>query len=156
MVQANEAITKIKKSLDKIKATTLEEMPTVKKVLVRAKQEGESIMYQGADLKTRSQALVFMKSNHVQWVEAVAVCLLNHVKTQEAELRLLTHAVTLLAINGWEHTETPSSSCTIIQIDCMLVQEEWNDTVYGEVRQAVFKFCTGAGAEEVVKWERRL
>ena len=31
----------------------------------------------------------------LQWVEPVTVCLLNRVKTQDAELRLLTHAVTL-------------------------------------------------------------
>ena len=146
VVRAIEAVTKTKKSLDKIKAATLEEMPIVKKVLARVKQEGESITYQGADLKKHSQALVFMKSNHVQWVEAVAACLLNRVKKQDAELRLLTHAVTLLATNGWEHTETPSFGhdsleaicdwfCVPLErskIDCMLVQEEWDDMVeYG-------------------------
>ena len=113
-----EAVTKTNKSLDKIKAATLEEMPTVKKVPAWVKQEGESITYQGADLKKHSQALVFMKSNHEQWVEAVAACLLNRVKAQDAELRLLTHAVTLLATNGWEHTETPSFGHDSLEAIC--------------------------------------
>lgn len=147
VVRAIEAVMKTKKSLDTMKAVPFEELPTVRKVLARVKQEGGSVTYQGAELKMHSEALVFLKSRYVQWVNAVEACLLNRVKTQDAELALLTHAITLLATNGWERRETSSFGHAAVEaichwfrvplksanIDCSLVQEEWDDVVeYGK------------------------
>ena len=63
--------------MDEIKATSFEELPTVKKVLERI-QHGESdldITYQSAEINRCELAIEYIKSNHVQWVEAIEVCL---------------------------------------------------------------------------------
>ena len=76
-------------------------------------------------------------------MEAVEGCLLNHLKTQAPELKLLTHAVTLLSTHGWERTENPSFGYAALDaicqwfgvtleragVDSSLVQEEWDDMV---------------------------
>ncbi len=64
VVRAIESVLKTKKSMDKMKATAFEELPTVKKVLARIQQEDGSVMYQAAGLKMHDQALVFMKSHY--------------------------------------------------------------------------------------------
>ena len=62
-----------------------EELPTVKKVLERIQQDDldeASVTYQSAELKRHEQGLEFLKSNHVQWVEAIEACILKHLKTK--------------------------------------------------------------------------
>ena len=134
---------KMKKSMDKMKVTVFEDLPTVKKVLTRVQHERRSVTYQAAELKMYDQALVFMNTQYEEWVEAVEGCLLNCLKIQAPELKLLTHAVTLLSTHGWEHTENPSFGYAALDaicqwfgvpleragIDSSLVQEEWDDMV---------------------------
>ena len=74
VVREIESVLKTKKSMDKMKATAFEELPTVKKVLTRVQQKDGSVSYQAAELKMHDQALVFMKSHYMQWVEAIKAC----------------------------------------------------------------------------------
>ena len=101
VVQAIESIMKTKKGLENIKSVAFNELPTVKKVTGRIKQDENGIVtYQGSDLKKYAGALTFLKAHYVEWTEAVENCLREHIKSQHTEL--LTHAVTVLATNGWE------------------------------------------------------
>jgi hypothetical protein len=54
-VRAVESICKTKKSLDTLKTTAFEEFPTVKRVMGWIKHEGDSVTYQGVDLKRYDQ-----------------------------------------------------------------------------------------------------
>ena len=56
--------------------------------------------------------------HHEEWVEAVEDCILNRLKTQAPELKLLTHAVTLFSTHGWERTENPSFSYAVLDAIC--------------------------------------
>ena len=145
VVRAIDSICKTKNSLDKLKSTTFEELPTVKKVIGRIKEEDECVSYQGVDLKRHSQAITYLKSHIEGWIEAMETCLRSRIRSNEVDF--LTHAVTLLATNGWERTESPSFGYAALEaickrfavplegsnVDCSLVQEEWDDMVdYGK------------------------
>ena len=134
VVRAIESVLKTKKSMDKMKEAVFEELPTMKKVLERVQQAEGSVTYQAAELKNHTQALVFMRSHYVEWVQAVEDCLLKRLKTQAPELQLLTHAVTLLSTHGWERSESPSFGYAALDavtqrfsvpLEISLVQEEW-------------------------------
>lgn len=143
VVRAIESIMKTKKSLDTLKATTFEDLPAVKKVLSRVKTEdvSETKTYQGADVKEYVQGLQFIKGHYVEWIEAVESCLKARIKMDDTEL--LTHAVTLLATNGWQRSEDAAFGHVALDavcakflvpletsnVDCSLVREEWNDMV---------------------------
>ena len=80
-----------------MKATSFEDLLTVKKVLERI-QHGESdldITYQSAEINRYEVAIEYS-----QWVEAIEACLLQRLKSQASELKLLTHAITILSTHG--------------------------------------------------------
>ena len=142
VVRAIESVLKTKKSMDKMKATRFEELPTVKKVLGHVQKQDRIVTYQAADLKMHDQALVFMKNHYVEWVEAVVSSLIDRLKIQAPELQLLTHAVTILSTHGWERYEALFGYAALDAIcqwfhvpleragtDCSEVQEEWDDMV---------------------------
>ena len=56
---------------DKVKSTPFEDLPTVKKVLSRIKQDGASFTYQGIELTKHDQAMPFFKSHHIEYVDLV-------------------------------------------------------------------------------------
>ena len=142
VVRAIESIMKTKKAFDKLKSTELEELPMIKKVILRVKKEGESHTYQSADLKMYHQGLEFIKSHYVEWTEAIESCLKNRIKTDNT-IDLFTHTVTLLATNGWQRTEDSvfghvplHEVCSQFSVpleqagvDCSVVCEEWDDMV---------------------------
>ena len=145
VVRAIESILKTKKSLDKLKLTTFEELPTVKMVLSRIKEEDGSNTYQGVVLKRHDQSIAYLKGQTQGWIEALETCLRNRIRNNEVEL--LTHAVTLLATNGWERMNSASFGYEALEsvcqrfcvpletanVDCSLVQSEWDDMVdYGK------------------------
>ena len=146
IVQAIESVLKVKRSMDKTKAASFEELPTVKKVQERIQQDdldSSSAMYQSGELKRYDQALEYMKFNYVQWVEAVEGCILQPLKAQAPELELLTHATIVLSTHGWERSDDPSFGYAALNnicqwfrvpldragVDRSLVQEEWDDVV---------------------------
>ena len=141
VVRAIESVVKTKRSMDKVRETPFEELPTVKKILERIQQGDGSVSYQAAELTLYDAGLEFIKSHHVEWVESVEACLLQRLKTQAPELKLLTHALTILATHGWEQSENPSvphgaleSVCQRFRsplekagTDISSVKEEWDD-----------------------------
>ena len=69
--------------MDKIKAASFEELPTVKKALERI-QHGESnldITYQSAEINRYELTIDYIKSNRVQWVEAIEARFLQCFKS---------------------------------------------------------------------------
>ena len=100
---------KTKKALDKLEVTKFEELLTVSKVISRIKPQDGGVTDQGVNITYYQQGMAFVKSNHVEWVRAVESCLKDRLKT---DVELLTHAVTLLATNGWERSEKPSFGYT--------------------------------------------
>lgn len=141
VVQAIESIFKVKKSLDKLSTTTLEEFPSVKMVLGRLRNEVDGLFYQGVELKHHDRAMDYLTSNYVNWIDSVKTCLKDRIRFQDIDL--LTHAVTLLATKGWERSDSTSfgyealdAICDRFQaplenasVNCSLVQEEWDDMV---------------------------
>ena len=74
--QAIESLMKTIKALDKLKATPFNELPTVKKVLTRGKEEPDgSITYQGVDIKTYQAGIEYFEANHADLIECVEICL---------------------------------------------------------------------------------
>ena len=74
VVQAIESVLKVKWSMDKTKAVSFEELPTMKKVQKRIQQDdldSSSVMYQSAELKRYDQVFEYIKFNYVQWVKAI-------------------------------------------------------------------------------------
>ena len=150
------------KALEKLRSVPFEELTTVKKVLGRIKEEGGVFSYQGHDLKKHKQGLTFLKSHYVQWIIDMEACLLNRIQTGDGDTELLTHAVTLLATNGWERSSSPCFGHLALEsvcqrflvplenstVDCTMVQEEWDDMVeYGKSTSTwcrkTTKFCGG-------------
>ena len=145
VVRAIEAVMKTKKSLEKIKTTPFEDLPSVKKVLGRIKHEDNgSTSYQGVELTHFDRARTHLEVHKDEYVEALETCLRNRIQVHDTDL--LTHAVTILATNGWERSESASfghaaleAICQRFQIpleaaslDVSAVQEEWDDMVdYG-------------------------
>ena len=116
VVRAIECVLKVKLSMDKIKAASFEQLLTVKKVLERAQQDDDStsVTYQSAEINRYELAIDYIKSNCIQWVEAIEACLLKRLKSQASELELLTHAITILSTHGWERCDDSSFGYTAL------------------------------------------
>jgi hypothetical protein len=142
VVRAIQSVMKTKKALDKLKATALVEYPTVKKVLQQMKhEEGQSYTYQGIELKEYDSSVSYLESHYVEWVTSIEDCLRERLKFQDIDL--LTVAITILATNGWERSESPSFAYEALDLVCQRfktplerasvdlakVQEEWDDMV---------------------------
>ena len=93
--QAIESTIKTKKALDKLKATPFKELPTIKKILTRGKEEANgSFTYQGIEVKKYKAGMEYFSVNYASFVESVEKCLRSRIKSQDTEL--LTHALTIL------------------------------------------------------------
>ena len=117
VIRVMEAVMKTVKSLDQIKSTCFEELPTVKLVLARLQEAEGSIIYQGQEFKRyKQEGLEYVKANFTLWVDAVQSCIQKRIKTGETEL--LSHAVTLLATHGWERSESSSFGHPALEAVC--------------------------------------
>lgn len=65
VVQAIEAMMKMKEAVDKFKHTAVEDLPTMKKVLMRIKREEKWVTYQNVDLKPFEQGLEYVQAHKV-------------------------------------------------------------------------------------------
>ena len=75
VVRAIEAVMKIKKSLEKIKTTPFEDLPSVKKALGRFKHEEDgSLTYQGMELTYYDRAKTYLELHKDEYVEALETC----------------------------------------------------------------------------------
>ena len=141
VLSAIEAFLKTKKSIEKIRDTPFDDLPTVKTIRARIKVDTSGTSYQGAEITHFDQALQYYRSNYSNFVECVLECLRERIKFQHTEL--LTHALTLLAPIGWEKSHDGSfaysaldflvsmfripleKACTSISH----IQGEWDDMV---------------------------
>lgn len=88
--------------------------------------------------------MAYLESHKDEYVETLETCVRKRIEVQDTDL--LTHAVTVLATNGWERSEPPSFGhaalnviCQQFQVpletasvDCSAIQEEWDDMLeYG-------------------------
>ena len=138
IVRAIEQIMKTKKNIDKLKKTEFEHLPTVRKILSRVSEDRK---YQSDKILGYEAGIGYVKSNWIAWANEVKTCLKDRLQTEHTDL--LSNAITLLAINGWEHQEDRSFGYSAIdnvckhfktplenvQVDFSLVQEEWHDMV---------------------------
>ena len=76
VVKAIEAVMKTKKSLEKIKTTPFEDLPSVKKALGRIKHEEDgSVTYQGVELTYYDRARTYLELHKDgYYVEALEMC----------------------------------------------------------------------------------
>ena len=81
VVRAIESVVRTKRSMDKGRETPFEELPTVKKVLERILGKDGTLFYQTAELKFYEDGLEYIKSHHVEWVEAIEACLLQRLRS---------------------------------------------------------------------------
>ena len=101
VVWAIEAVIKTKKSLEKIRSTPFQDLPSVKKLPGRIKhEEDRSVTYQGIEITYYDSGRTYLESHKDEYVGALETCLRDRIQTQDTDL--LTHAVTILATNGWE------------------------------------------------------
>ena len=149
LVGAIEALLKTCKAIEKIKTSTFEDLPTVKKIIARVQNTGDEVTYQGAALSKYTESVAYLKSHKNGYVDSVVSCLKDRVKTQHATL--LSDILTLLATQGWEKSENPEMAEAALHrliphfqvplekagIDVSLVKEEWDDlTAYAK------RYCT--------------
>ena len=140
VVSAMEAIGKASKLMEKVKASTFEDLPSVKKVLSRITQSDNGTdIYQGIELTKYKEGLTLLQTHYQEYTELVLQCVSDRVNVQTADL--LNHSLTILVTNGWERTETPSFGYPAIDfvcemfvaplenagVNCSLVQGEWDD-----------------------------
>ena len=101
-----EAIGKASKVMEKVKASTFEDLPSVKKVLSRITQSDNGTdIYQGIELTKYKKGLTLLQTHYQAYTELVIQCVSDRVNAQTADL--LNHSLTILVTNGWERTETP-------------------------------------------------
>ncbi len=154
IVSAIEAVLRTVANIERLRSTEVEEFSTVKKVLLRVKEEpattgsvsnGSEFVYQGIELLRYHQGLAFLKHHKSEYVGNVLACLKDRLKDREsARDELLTHALKIVATHGWEKSEGSGFGYSAIEalsalfstplqdagVDSALLQQEWDDMVY--------------------------
>ena len=99
---------KTKKSLEKLKATPFRQLPIVKKVINRIKEEeiedSTCHSYQGFEIANVSSSMEYFERHFSSWIDGVTSNLWSRIKAQDIDL--LSHSVTILATHGWEWQES--------------------------------------------------
>ena len=147
LVRAVEGFLHTNKNVEKLKAQRFEKLPTVEKVLLRLREDEEGkITYQGVELTNHREGLEFLKNNFQKFIDSILQCLTKRFKCQNIEL--FTHTIKILATHGWEKTDDASFGYDALayfttrfsvplehaNIDCSLLQQEWDDIVdYGKM-----------------------
>ena len=147
IVSVIEALLKTTTSMEKLKTIKMEEFPSVRKVLLRIKEEDNGeITYQGVELIRYSQGLALLKNNYSTYIDSVLSCLRSRLKPENnpEDMETLTHALKIIATHGWDKTADASFGyealqslclrfCTPLQeadVNSALVQQEWEDMVF--------------------------
>ena len=110
VVSAIESILKTNNAIEKVKATGVENLPTVRMVCSWVKQEGT---YQGADLTSYSEAVAYFTAHHHEYTDSILACLKRRKANEESEL--LTHALNILATQGWGRGDDASFGYIALQ-----------------------------------------
>ena len=108
VVGAIEGILKAKKSIENLKATSFDDLPSVKKVMSRIQHSANELTtetsYQGTKITHHEASVAYLRKHKNEFMEPVQGCLKNCVKLQYVDL--LTDILTILAIHGWNRTES--------------------------------------------------
>ena len=146
VVEAIEGILKTKKSIENLKATAFDDLPSVKKVMScvqhSADESTTETTYQGTKITHYETSVAYLREHKNEFMEAVLDCLNSRVKLQHVDL--LTDILTILATHGWNRTESDDFANTSLQnivnhfaeplvkagVDLMVIEEEWLDMVY--------------------------
>ena len=105
------------------------------------KQEGSTYTYQGADLTGYTEAIAFLAAHHQEHADTILACPKNWMVTEVCEL--LTHALSILATQGWGRGDNTSFGYAALQyiavrfqaplesanIKASKLQGEWNELV---------------------------
>ena len=141
VVRAMESLLKTGAAIERVRETAVEDLPTLKKVCSRVKQEGSTYTHQGADLTGYTEAIAFLAAHHQEHADTILACLKNRMVTEECEL--LTHALSILATQGWGRGDNASFGYAALQyiaarfqaplesanIDTSKLQGEWDEVV---------------------------
>lgn len=151
IVSTIEAILRTSASMKKLKTTEMQDLPSVKKVLLRLKDDlsassggTSSKTYQGVEVMKLDQSLAFFTSNYRGYIDSLLACLHERLKDSSADATTLTHALKVLATHGWQKTDDASFGLDAVQalaerftiplleakVNCALLQQEWEDMVY--------------------------
>ena len=120
-----------------------------------------TVTYQGTDLHLHPQALSSLSKDYKVWLNDIGKCLVSRMKAQDEELVLYTHAMMVLATQGWERTTSSFGHNSLeaichrfsvplekADINVSTVQDEWDDIVlyskqYLNLVQKVYKVTWG-------------
>ena len=146
LYQSIESVMKTKKSLEKLKATPFRQLPIVKKVINRIKEEeiedSTCHSYQGFEIANVSSSMEYLERHFSSWIDGVTSNLRSRIKAQDIDL--LSHSVTILATHGWERQEStdfghPALEAIVSKFEIPLtkvsgfeedkVTEEWDNMV---------------------------
>ena len=141
VVQALESILKTSKAVEKVKETAFEDLPSVRKVHLRIKQDDSTYTYQGADLFGYTEAIAYFTNHHQKHTDLVQSCLKERMTSQENEL--LTHTLNILATQGWARDDDAAFGYLALQylserfqvplqhanVDSAALQGEWDEIV---------------------------
>ena len=140
IIDAIEAILKTSKAIERLKTTSFDELPTVKKVLSRIQDTDDGMVYQGAVIVRYPEAITYLRSQKTKFMESVLECLKDRIRIQHSEL--LTHILTVLATYGWNRSDDGFADIAIdnlserfkvplekAEVDVSALQEEWMDMV---------------------------
>ena len=87
IVGAIEAILKTSRAIEKLTATSLNDLPTVEKVSSRIEHsEGGTPTYQGAELTKHEEGVAYLKSHKDQYMTSIQAYLKDRVKAQNTDL----------------------------------------------------------------------
>ena len=106
VVHALEAIMKSTIAVECVKEAHFKDLPSVLKVTLWMKQEGEACTYQGANLLNYTEGVQFFENHHQGYINVVQSCLEECMTEQENEL--LKHTLNVLATQGWDRDDNAS------------------------------------------------
>jgi len=109
MYESIESMMKTKKNLEKLKATPYRELPAVKKIFNRIREDEREDSttcnsYQGFEIVNVSSSIEYFERHFASWIDAVTFNLRMQMKAQDIDL--LCDLVTILATHGWERQES--------------------------------------------------
>ena len=86
IVSCVEAIIKADRAIERLKSTSLYDLPTVKKVLPRIKLADGVLSYQGADIVNYQQALQYWESHYVNFMDSIQECMKKRITSRNFSL----------------------------------------------------------------------
>ena len=141
VVRALEAILKTTRAIERVKEAHFQDLPSIRRVTLQIKHEGEACTYQGAGLLSYAEGVQFFENHHQEYIDLVQSCLKQHMTEQVNEL--LKHALNVLATQGWGRDDNASFGylalhylsqrfqCPLQQagINTVTLESEWDEMV---------------------------